>query len=798
MRQLQLESRKFQCQKSEKLKRLTGIMRQLELQARSLQQNSLNESLCPDDVLRFEAQIQEMDSLYGWVRKDHGILKSLAFRSSVARHDTIPEAHKRTFSWVFAGEDSMKSSAHQNLRTWLRRGSGIFWVSGKPGAGKSTLMKFIADSPNTEEALAQWSAPKKTAIVSHYFWCAGTPMQRSQNGLLQTLLFEILRQLPDAIQSLFPERWDSPTSSSWAMDDLYQALLNIVSISDLPVKFCFFIDGLDEFDGDHLSLCQELMLLARSGNVKLCLSSRPWSVFEEAFGSDKAGQLCLHDVTKSDITCYVLDKFSEQPSTTEGFDPEYLQSLAAEVTQRSQGVFLWVALATKCLLEELKMHCDPSLLIEKLQEYPPELDDFFTYNLVNTRLTDRATMASSLLITQAAKKPLDVGIYYFHAMEKEDSEYAINILAEPPSRLEHRRQLSQTTQQLESICRGLLSVDKKTGVVNCLHRTVRDYIDSESTRAFLGSKSMPGFSPNASLLKASVAWVKTSRATMSEEPKAELVSSISSLLAAVTQMHTSNEVALCRQLLDSLDTSLNAKGPGAEESLQLLRTHIVRNRVWQYLLDVQTRLPQYFSLFDIPALVLALFPDYEIGDTGDRWPHWDAATAKTVSCLLKQGQCPNNLFSTAATLGSKAEKTPWAVLCEHIMPQHDDGHTIHARKLQAQFKACLENRILDDFLSNGANPSARCHRPGKEVSVVSTDYLLYSFRLDLDNDPTLEALYLEHLHWFTPKDPEHFDAVIKDFFRLRDRTEQSEKSGVLQRVSEKLLDLASQLPIRRR
>ncbi|KAK3695658.1 hypothetical protein B0T22DRAFT_478288 [Podospora appendiculata] len=130
------------------------------------------------------------------------------------------------------------------LSDWLHSGSGIFWVFGRAGSGKSTLMKFLADEPGTCEALVQWAEPKQAVIVAHYFWSAGTPMQRSQHGLLQSLLSMVLSELNSALSAIAVHQ-------------------------GLPAKFCFIIDGLNEFEGDHFDLCAALSNLAQSPNFKL-------------------------------------------------------------------------------------------------------------------------------------------------------------------------------------------------------------------------------------------------------------------------------------------------------------------------------------------------------------------------------------------------------------------------------------------------------------------------------------------------------------------------------------------------
>ena len=137
---------------------------------------------------------QEIQSLLG-VPIDtliqHRILKGLAFSEMYGRFDTVSKAHKETFEWIFSmpsqteadkdskedsnmgpnekvsavsGEDtsadSKKSSdapRREHFLPWLSSGNGIFHVSGKPGSGKSTLMKFLYDHPRTKEELEKWA-----------------------------------------------------------------------------------------------------------------------------------------------------------------------------------------------------------------------------------------------------------------------------------------------------------------------------------------------------------------------------------------------------------------------------------------------------------------------------------------------------------------------------------------------------------------------------------------------------------------------------------------------------------------
>lgn len=82
-------------------------------------------------------------------------LHSLYFTWIEERHQLIPSAHRSAFEWAFNGVSSAPA-AHHTLRSWIRKSDAqqnIFWVSGKAGSGKSTLMRFLVDHDATRSML---------------------------------------------------------------------------------------------------------------------------------------------------------------------------------------------------------------------------------------------------------------------------------------------------------------------------------------------------------------------------------------------------------------------------------------------------------------------------------------------------------------------------------------------------------------------------------------------------------------------------------------------------------------------
>ena len=131
------------------------------------------------------------------------ILEALHFRSINERRSAISKAHQRTFQWIYHDKVSQESS-WDDFPQWLTNGKGCYWINGKAGSGKSTLMKYILENQKTTDALVKWSDSSDLIVASFFFWYAGTPLQKSQVGLLRALLLDVLNRRPGLAPVLFP------------------------------------------------------------------------------------------------------------------------------------------------------------------------------------------------------------------------------------------------------------------------------------------------------------------------------------------------------------------------------------------------------------------------------------------------------------------------------------------------------------------------------------------------------------------------------------------------------------------
>jgi len=438
------------------------------------------------------------------------ILSTINYAQRPARHESIPDAHQRTFTWIFdSPTPSSSTPGGSHFSKWLRTGDAIFWISGRPGSGKSTLMKFTADHKSTRNILSEWAAPRSLVIAKHYFWSAGTDIQRSQEGLLRSLLFEIMRQIPSLIQVLCKKTWDETAAQDtthWGLQALRQALSAVKELKDLPLRFCFFIDGLDEFNGDHSEVCETIKDLCRSPHIKACVASRPWNVFEDAFGAMPERRLNVHELTHNDIVEYARSRLYDHPRWAELIrQSPQAGTLVADISSRAHGVFLWVFLVTRELRAGMTNDDSFTDLQLRLHSLPVELEPFFKHMLNSIEPFYSQKMARTLAIAVNATEPLLVELYALQELEYEDHDYALRIKAEPHeySDLYFQSLLKPVYRRINGRTKGLLEING--GRIEFLHRTVKDFLHTKEMADFLRTKSGAEFCGSLSILRSYVA-----------------------------------------------------------------------------------------------------------------------------------------------------------------------------------------------------------------------------------------------------------------------------------------------------
>ena len=315
------------------------------------------------------------------------IMDALHFRNITERFAAVAEAHQRTFRWIYR-DPAPEGKPWDNFSEWLQSGQGCYWINGKAGSGKSTLMKYIQENSITRTLLKVWTGDSELVFGSFYFWYAGTSLQKSQPGLLRSLLLGVLAQRPDMVPIIFPDVSRSILANQLvgridlSYIELKKAFITLVNSVPNGLKIFFMVDGIDEYEGDHNEICDLFSQATTTSNsIKILLSSRPIPSCVHAFSSFP--RLRLQDLTYPDIEYYVEAKLSRNPLThkLEAAEPGTTPELVAGITSKASGVFLWVILVVRSLLNGLQDYDTRSDLLLKLDELPPDLEKLYDHML---------------------------------------------------------------------------------------------------------------------------------------------------------------------------------------------------------------------------------------------------------------------------------------------------------------------------------------------------------------------------------------------------------------------------------
>ncbi|KAM0417006.1 hypothetical protein ACHAPT_012972 [Fusarium lateritium] len=334
---------------------------------------------------RFPRAIGEPTKLTIIERCKDRILAKLWFRRIDDRRESIAMAHDQTLRWAL--EPPREDVPWDDLSEWLRSSSGIYWVSGKAGSGKSTLMKHLYLGDRIRELLSEWADGERCYLCNFFFMNLGTMEQKSHEGLSRTLLHQVLSANRDLIPEALPHMWKEMHDAEEinTEDDIHypspaetKHAFEVVANSTGKVgRFCFLIDGLDEFVGSYMDAIAFITSLAGNPRIKIIVSSRPIPDCVAAF--EDVPKLNLQDLNRSDIKSYVEDiigsqKYMEkliQRHAQEG------EAIVMDLIDKSSGVFLWVVLACRKFLGGFADHDRISELRRRVDELPPELEDMF-------------------------------------------------------------------------------------------------------------------------------------------------------------------------------------------------------------------------------------------------------------------------------------------------------------------------------------------------------------------------------------------------------------------------------------
>lgn len=477
-------------------------------------------------------------------RVERAILDDFRFPSMTNRKEEIADTHPETFQWIFRESPRQDDEpSWSNFAHWLQHRSSIYWINGKAASGKSTLMRYIYEDPRTLTFLTRWANPEEPTVADFYFWNSGTLEQRSQAGLLRTILFHLLNCHPQLISILLPVEYArgyaevaTPTGDissfvirePWTLKNLMSLFRQLLEQREIPIKLCLFIDGLDEYEGCYDEIV-DLFRSTTSRNVKVCLSSRPLLPFQDSFG--EGDSLRLQDLTYSDIQNYVSSELSKHRRYCQLLCDEPIRApqLVEEIVSKANGVFLWVKLVVQSLRTGLG-NCDSVKdLQRRLHLLPGDLEQLYSHMLAHIDDIYKTQASEYFQLVHTARlqfittrndddntEPLT--LIELSLADDEDPELAITAPMKSLSRARIKARCELTQARLHVRCLGLLEVHLSRDApyqvidfnrIQYLHRTTRDYLERPDVwSGIVAQTAGTDFDPNLSLLRACVLQIK--------------------------------------------------------------------------------------------------------------------------------------------------------------------------------------------------------------------------------------------------------------------------------------------------
>jgi hypothetical protein len=384
--------------------------------------------------------------------------KALAFDTMDDRYATIRAAHGQTCQWLF------KSSEYRSWRdpAYRPQHHGILWVKGKPGAGKSTLMKCAYTHGST--------TLRDEVVIAFFFNARGDDLQRSTMGLYRSLLGQLLDQLLSRIPNLPATLLAQPSRRRCIKRrdlpiELLKDLFREIIFSLGSIKLTCYIDALDECPEnsirDLLDFLEDLGTSTLRAGIafSIMLSSR----YYPNITVRHATELNLESTKghHQDLSAYIHDKLRID-------DPTLARGLASGIESRSSGVFLWVVLVVAMLNEEHDRG-NRHLLSDRLRELPDELHSLFQ-QMVQKDSHDRASIVEIFLWILYAKRPLQLKEYY-NAVVISQQGYSLD--GWDPSEASEQ----DMTRFITDKSRGLIEMTRGSfPKVQFIHESVRDFL----------------------------------------------------------------------------------------------------------------------------------------------------------------------------------------------------------------------------------------------------------------------------------------------------------------------------------
>ncbi|KAK6851587.1 hypothetical protein PG995_011712 [Apiospora arundinis] len=410
-----------------------------------------------------------------------------------ARRVNIKKAHGKTSSWFLEDPEYLQWSKNDGTHSE----GGFLWIKGKPGAGKSTLMKLLL----TQTQRAQ---PKSTL---HFFFNArGSELEKTTLGLYRSLLLQLL-EMHTHLQSILD---NVPAyHHRWSVELLTELFDEAVEGLGEASVICL-IDALDECQEKEVrEMITHLSGLCDTVNrLHICFASRHYPHI--TINKGRIIILESKEEHRQDIANYIDNALRIGTG-------KLVDEIKYDLQEKASGVFMWVVL----VVEILNVECDRGgrhCLRERLRQIPGDLHTLF-HDLLTRDTNNTPGLLLCIQWVLFAKHPLTPKQLYFavisglqpeklavcHTEEITDDDIAKYILNNSKGLTESTKSTIPTIQFIHESVRDFLLKDNGlqtvwpnagSNIQGQSHEALK-----QACRAYLNSEPVAQLSVTVPLLK---------------------------------------------------------------------------------------------------------------------------------------------------------------------------------------------------------------------------------------------------------------------------------------------------------
>lgn len=408
-----------------------------------------------------------------------GLLK---FDELGARMADIRPAQMQTCQWF------LTNSAYT---TWKNGNEGLYdsgflWIKGKPGTGKSTLMKYL-HSVHSRQANCR--------VVSFFFNARGAELEKLTLGCYRALLFLLLGGREDLWKAM--NRVDKAgrsyiVANGWNTGLLTETFKNAVELVAQQQPVECWIDALDECQDSEVeqmvSFFEDLneFMLSKGLPFRACFASRHYPNIV----AKKAVEIVLEEEPhhEDDIAKYFAAKLRLDNYV-------HKSDIESKILNMPSNIFLWVVLVIPILNQAYARGKIPALS-KCLSEVPRDLDALF-HSILTRDEEDTQELLRCLqwiLCSIIPLQPLEL----YTAMQLSTSSYsnehfeAVDPLhSSGCTSCDDKMSTKELQYYVNSVSKGLAEVTTSS-TVQFIHESVGDFLLGRSGRSDLLS-TIKGF-----------------------------------------------------------------------------------------------------------------------------------------------------------------------------------------------------------------------------------------------------------------------------------------------------------------